>query len=438
MDYFSIVAGGVDAIVRAVRRRDVSCVDLTTYVLQRIADLDAGLQAWRHVDRTGALESAAILDRRIEKGEEIGVLGGVPFGIKEQFDVEGSPNVMRAGGDLPRARDASAVRRLKHAGAVAIGTTTMSLKGAIPATKNPWNRSHTPGGSSGGSGVAVAARMVPIALGEQTGGSNLRPASFNGVVGFKGTFGRVATDGCAPFAWSQDHVGIMGLRVQDIQRVYPVLDGHASRPDRNDGQSLENDVGRPIRIGVLRDFFPAVICEEMLETVRGASAKLHDAGASIGEVRLPFAFHDVWAAFKVSGDAEQAVTVLSQGVVGESCPGASIPATHYIQALRMRGVFANAAQREFAQWDAILMPGASGDAPEGLEYTGDPSTLLPWTFFGLPSISVPGGLSRRGLPLGMQLVAAANTDYRLLAVSEWCERVLDLAGRSGGFRPQEL
>src|SRR5712692_1595199 len=229
---------------RRIRDGKITAEALLEACLDRIRTLDGELKAWTHVDQAGARAMARQYDADTRAGRLRGPLHGVPIGIKDIFDVAGLPTT---GGARPWAHrrateDATSVARLRAAGAVIVGktaTTEFAYRDPAP-TRNPWNLGHTPGGSSAGSGAAVAARMIPLANGSQTVGSVLRPAAYNGVVGFKPTHGLIPVEGVIPLAWSFDHVGVLARSVDDAALMFGVLAGG----------EYDAAVGRPPRIAV--------------------------------------------------------------------------------------------------------------------------------------------------------------------------------------------
>jgi len=214
---------------RRIRDGKITAGSLLEACLDRIRALDGQLLAWTHVDEASARAAARERDAETRAGRIRGTLHGVPVGIKDIFDVAGMPTT---GGARPwrhrrATKDATAVARLREAGAVIVGktaTTEFAYRDPAP-TRNPWNLGHTPGGSSAGSGAAVAARMIPLASGSQTVGSVLRPAAYNGVVGLKPTHGLIPVDGVIPLAWSLDHVGVLARSVEDAALALGVLAG---------------------------------------------------------------------------------------------------------------------------------------------------------------------------------------------------------------------
>jgi Asp-tRNA(Asn)/Glu-tRNA(Gln) amidotransferase A subunit family amidase len=335
---------------------------------------------------------------------------------------------MRGGDNIPlEPEDATVVARLRQAGAIIMGKTHMVIGGKPPPTRNPWNLEHTAGGTSSGSGAVVGARMVPFAIGEQTAGSNLRPAAYCGVSGLKPTYGRISRFGCYPFSWSFDHVGIIGLSMEDIALVLSVVAG----PDPRDPSAYDeppppaelrlHEIDHP-RIGVVQSYFPERSEDEALDAVDLAAELLEDAGAVVSDVLLPDDF-DLVSTIRPLFGGESAVFHARHGRGGGRA-ASLIPATYYLQARRVRAWLAMRMQAFFNDYDALLMPTAPSAAPRGLEDTGDSVLLRPWSFLGFPAITISGGLSPRGMPLGLQFVGARKGDYHLLQVGAWCEDIL--------------
>src|SRR5687767_2530974 len=249
---------------RQIRRREVSPVELVDALLSRIERSQPTLKAFVTVDYDGARAAARAAEAALASGGELGPLHGVPFAAKDIYDAAGLPTTAgyRPLEDVVAKSDSFTVARLKAAGAILVGkaVTTQFASSDPSPTVNPWRADRTPAGSSSGSGVGVASRLVPLALGTQTGGSILRPAAYNGVVGLKPTYGRVSRAGIVPLAWSLDHAGPIVRSVEDAALVLGVIAGH----DPRDPQSLATDVPnyqsalatpltRP-RLGLLVDF----------------------------------------------------------------------------------------------------------------------------------------------------------------------------------------
>jgi Asp-tRNA(Asn)/Glu-tRNA(Gln) amidotransferase A subunit family amidase len=356
----------------------------------------------------------------------------VPVGIKDIFDVAGMPTTAgaRAFAHTRPAQDSAAVARLRAAGAVILGkthTTQFAFRDPAP-TRNPWNTTHTPGGSSSGSAAAVAARMVPGAIGSQTVGSILRPAAYCGVVGLKGPHGLVPLDGVVPLAWSFDHCGPFARSVADATLLLAVLGDVALEPPAVTGPRLA--VGRQ-----LFDRAEAPL-RRHLESVLG---RLTGAGARVTELTLPVPWGEIHAAGQVMLEVEAATyhqpafakhaADFGPGIAEAVTSGLKRPATEYVAANRTRLAFRAAMLPLLEAHDALLSPTAPGPAPAGLGWTGDASLCAPWSSTGVPSITLPSGLDDAGLPLALQLVQAPGGLARLLGVAAWCERGLAFDAR---------
>ncbi len=426
----NLSAGEIASIVARGQSTPEEIVEAT---LIRIHSLEGIVRAWSLLDVTGARDQAKVLTEEAKEGRLRGPLHGVPVGIKDEFHVKGMPTGMRGGENIPpEPEDATCVARLRAAGAIIIGKTHMVVGSKIPPTRNPWNPDHTPGGTSSGSAAAVGARMVPFAIGEQTMGSNLRPAAFCGVSALKPTYGRVSRFGCYPFSWSFDHVGIVGLSMEDLALVLSVIAG----PDPRDPSTYNEppppanlDLGSvsPPRIGLIRNFFPERSEPVAMNAVEAGASSLRDAGAKVSDLLLPEDFDLAWKLRPLFGGESSvfhAYTEAPDPATNTVRPANLIPSTYYLQARRVRSWLAMRIQAIFNNYDAFLMPTAPGPAPRGLESTGDAILLQPWSFLGFPAISISGGLSPEGLPLGLQLVGARKADYHLLRSMAWCEKVL--------------
>lgn len=421
-------------IAAGVAGGELTPTEVAEAYLARIDALEERIQAWSWLDRDVVLAQAAMLTAEAKAGRLRGPLHGVPVGVKDEFHVAGTATHM-AGGDI-QPEDATVVARLRAVGAIIMGKTHMPFYGGMPPTRNPWNLEHTPGGTSSGSGAAVAARMVPIALGEQTAGSNLRPAAFCGVEGLKPTFGRISRFGCAPFSYSHDHVGIIGLTMADIALVFSAIGGADPRdrttlPEPPPSADLAASTIRPPRIGVVRNFFPELTEPVMQEAIERSAQRMKGAGAEIADVNLPGDFKIIWSLHRVVGGAESLTfhsrrhahdfgTVFSTRHVASSL----LPASYYLHAQRLRHYLWAKVQEAFGEVDILLMAVAPGAAPPGVATTGDIALLVPWSCLGYPAITVNGGLSPEGLPLGLQLVARPLADYDLLRIGAWAEGVL--------------
>jgi Asp-tRNA(Asn)/Glu-tRNA(Gln) amidotransferase A subunit family amidase len=427
----SETAAGMAAAMQAGLTTSVQIVETC---LSRIDDRDLEIHAWVSVDRDGALAVAVERDRERATGKTRGPLHGIPIGIKDIVDVEGM--VTGAGSPLmsqgpPADRDAELVGLLRNAGAVILGKTVTTQFACFdpPPTRNPWNVAHTPGGSSSGSAAAVAAGMCPVAIGSQTGGSITRPASFCGVLGCKPTFGTVSVDGVVPIAKSLDHPGPIARSVEDLAMVLSVLQSWPS------GQvELSNENRTALRIGRLRGFHEDLVDPELKAAIDQSLDSLMTAGCLVYDINVPAGFDELPAHHKLimaagaaawhrerfaehRDDYGPCVASLIEEGLAES-------ATDYIKAREHQAVMSQRMNSVFGDdLDVLLTPATIGPAPDASS-TGNPAMNAPWSYTGLPTVSLPIGFSEEGLPLSIQLAGRLNGDSELLRASAFCERIL--------------
>ena len=428
---------------RAIAQRSLTAVELAEACLNRIADLDDRLLAWVYVDRDAVLANAGAADAAVAGGQPLGPLHGVPIGMKDIYYTAGIPT--RAGSEVYKDfvpdYDATSLTLLKRAGAVMLGkavTTEFACLDPSP-TYNPWNAAHTPGGSSSGSAVAVAARMCPAALGSQTVGSVLRPAAYNGVVGFKPTFGRVSRYGVVPVSWNLDTVGWLVRSVEDAALLLQVMAG----PDVEDPVSSRQPVGdylsaiqepTPPRIGLLRRYFYEKADAETRRHLDGVAEQLAQAGAEIEELPMPDSIEDAYDDQRLIMSVEAAAfhepmyRVRAEDYQPKLramlADGLAVDGIVYARALERRRRFIDDMEQLSQRCDVLLTPATPAPSQADRTNTGDPAFQGPWTSCGLPAIALPSGLADSGLPLGIQLVAAPFAEARLLSAAAWCENAL--------------
>jgi Asp-tRNA(Asn)/Glu-tRNA(Gln) amidotransferase A subunit family amidase len=424
---------GAAEAARRIRAGSLSPSNLLAACLRRTDAVEPTVAAWVRLDRDAAARVAVQRDIEAREGRLMGPLHGVPIALKDIFDAAGVPTT--AGAPAWAARtptlDAPSVARLRGAGAVPMGklATTPFAYLDPSATRNPWNSAHTPGGSSSGPAAAVAARMVPLALGSQTVGSVLRPAAYCGVVGFKPTHGRVSTAGVLELAGSLDHVGILARAVEDCALALAVLADAAPAPDDYIGAAAEPP---PPRIGVLASYL-ARATPAMGKHLEAVARGLEAAGARLVDAPLPAAFAavDEVGAVVLRAEAAAAHAPLFAAHAAEYPPkiaelielGLAVSASQYLAAQATRRRVRGEVGALTARYDAVLLPTIGAPAPHGLGSTGDPSFCSPWSFLGMPAITLPSGVEG-GLPLAVQLVGAPWSEARLLAAAAWCERVI--------------
>ena len=435
----------ITGVSERIRSRNVSPVDLVQLCLERIDSLDQEIRAWVEVDRSGALSAAARMEAEIREGGWKGPLHGIPLGVKDIVHVEGFPT--RAGSRImanvpPADRDSTVVAKLREAGAVILGkTVTTEFACFDPAeTRNPWDLSHTPGGSSSGSAAAVAADMCFGAIGSQTGGSISRPAAYCGIVGCKPTYGRVSTNGFIPVSISLDHPGPFARSVSDAALLLQTISGHdpedpVSSPLQVDDyvKACHTEGDSPPRIGRSSDLFRDVMDPHVSRALEKAGRDFESGGAILTEARIPDGFCEVYPMHRTLMCAELATVHKTQfpdrkeeyrpkirGLIEE---GQGLTAAAYATAREHQLQFKKAIGNSLKEFDALLTPATPTTAPD-LTTTGDPIFNSPWSYSGLPTVVIPVEIAKNGLPVAVQLVGHPFGEADLFRVARWCERVI--------------
>ena len=423
-----------------IRERKLSPVELTQSVLQRIAAVDDKLHAYIHLMADSAIDEARAAEKEVQNGQWRGPMHGIPVAVKDQLDVEGAPARIRQ--FTEGVGDATAVRKLRQAGAVMLGKLHMSSlpDGSLPVPRNPWNTDHITGGSSTGSGAAVAGGLCLGSLGEDTAGSIRNPSAFCGIAGLKGTYGRVSRHGLAPLSWSLDHCGPMARVVEDLAHMLNAIAGHDPKDPTSSNipvvdytSALREDV-KGMRVGVLRSYMDECAPRtdpSVLTAVQQATEALKDLGARIEDVKVPtlhlatianavIYYNEFWAAHK-----SDAATVLRTGAAQRRARiylGLLTGSADYIQAQRIRSRCRAELAEVFTKVDCLALPNQAGPAPR-LQDVGPIDTLFkhvvpeshgPFNLTGLPTLSVPCGFSPGNLPLALQLVGKPFDEVTVL------------------------
>lgn len=420
----------------AIREGRRSARDVVAACLQAIEARDPDVQAWAHLDRDHALRQADEADRRQARGLPLGALHGVPVGVKDIFDTADFPTEYGSAlwaGHRPQ-RDAAVVARLRAAGAVILGKTVTTEYAYYQPnkTRNPHNPEHTPGGSSSGSGAAVASGMVPAALGSQTNGSVIRPAAFCGVVGFKPSHGTIPRTGGMLLSRTLDTVGVLATAVADAALLVDALAG-ADGVDPDAHQAPPNLAASAVRppARTPRLVFVRTPAWKFIEPESEAAfVKLSD-GLGAPEIALGTSFdtcierHGIVMAaemtFNFRADDARGRDKLSEPLRKLFERGRGIPAAAYLDAMAARDALYRELEPLFDDYDAILTPSAPGPAPRGLGATGNPAFCSLWTYLGTPAISLPLLKAANGLPIGVQLVGRRGSDAQLLRTAHWLE-----------------
>ena len=441
--------GAVQA-ARSIAGGELSSEALVDSCLRRIAERESDLKAWRFIDPDHARAQARAADDIRRAGMPLGPLHGVPVGIKDIFDTRDMPTEYGTPLEEGRrpGRDSAAVSRLREAGAVIMGkTVTTELAYYSPnETRNPHDPARTPGGSSSGSAAAVAAGMVPLALGSQTNGSMTRPASYCGVVGFKPTHGLISRRGVLALSRSLDQVGVFARQVEDAALLVDCLTGF---------DEADPDTSSRARVPLLDfscsepplppnfAFVESPAWEKVEDDVRQGFAELSSyLGEKCDPVPLPDPFkqaYDCHRAIMVADMARNLSPYYERGrdklsaVMRETVEeGRTVLALDYNTAIEFRDVLYAGLSEIFERFDAIITPAATGQAPKGLDYTGDPINSTLWTFLGVPTISLPLLVGGDGLPVGVQLVGPRGDDARLLRSARWIVSAVETAEAEQG------
>ena len=435
-----------------IRSRKISPVELTQACLSRIERLNSKLNAFITVTADSALAQARAAEGEIQRGNWKGPLHGVPIALKDLIDTAGVRTTAASGvfKDRIPAQDAEVVRRLKAAGAVLLGklnlhefayggSSTVSYFGPV---HNPWDPAYSSGGSSGGSAAAVAARLCYAAIGTDTGGSIRQPASYCGIVGLKPTYGRVSTSGVAPLSWSLDHVGPMTRTVKDAILLLQVIAGY----DAHDTSSIDapvpdyasaiNGPTSSLRLGIPRAFFYEDLHPEIQAAMEAAFAVLKTMTASQRDL-APLASDATYSSwndpYNVVFTAEAYAyhqEFISRNPELYQAPtlkrlrtGAEVTAAKYIQSRRELDYVRRSIARAFDDVDLVITPTVRIPPFTIADLQGDPDAARPkelamlhnarpLNFPGLPTISVPCGFTRSGLPIGMQISARLGDEER--------------------------
>jgi Asp-tRNA(Asn)/Glu-tRNA(Gln) amidotransferase A subunit family amidase len=444
MDEADFLTMGAAVAAAKIASGELTSEELVKACLARIDALEPQVAAWTFLDREHALEAARRGDVVRREGKGVGALHGVPVGIKDIIDTadlpteNGSPIFK---GRRP-TRDAACIAALRRAGGLVLGktVTTELATGTPPPTRNPLNPEHTPGGSSSGSAAAVAAGMVPAAVGTQTGGSVIRPAAYCGVYGFKPSFGVIPRTGVFTQSPALDTVGVFGRSVEDVALLADALQAY----DADDPASLATS--RPRFLATAVEDFPLPPLLAFVKTsawtlaepaMQEAFGELVTAlGAQVQEVNLDYTTEAGLAAHRTVHDVELSAhygplldaspEFVSKGLAERIERGRGVHGVDYFAALAQRERCYAAVEEVFLSHGVILTPAATGPAPKDLGTTGNPIFCAFWTYLGVPAITLPL-LEADGMPMGVQLVGRRGDDGRLLRAARWLVRHLQEA-----------
>jgi Asp-tRNA(Asn)/Glu-tRNA(Gln) amidotransferase A subunit family amidase len=421
----------------AIRAGEMTSVELVQRCIARIEELEDTVRAWTFFDPAYALRQAQEADRLLRENASIGALHGVPVGIKDIFDTRDMPTengtVLHAG--RAPTEDAAAVSLLRAAGAVIMGkTVTTELAVYSPGkTRNPCNPNHTPGGSSSGSAAAVAAEMIPLAIGSQTNGSVIRPAAYCGVYGYKPSHGLVSLYGALAQSRPLDTIGVFARSIADVALVAEQLmiyDGRDPNQQPRARAALIETAAQEPPVSPRIAFVKTPIWPQADPHTHEAYIKLADGlGTHVHEVVLPDWFGEAIEWHRVIMESDLAKSFAQEYERGRDQLSTTLR-TMVERGQKQLAVSFNCALGQverlnrnlreiFAEYDVILTPATTGTAPRGLDTTGSPVFCTLWTLTGVPAITLPLLKGQDGLPLGVQLVAAKGDDARLLRTARW-------------------
>ena len=438
MDLSDLHLASASEAARLIGDGAISSEQLVEACLSHIRAVDDNVQAWAFLDPEYALTQARALDRQRLDGRTIGPLHGVPIAIKDIFDTADMPTEFGSpihAGRTP-SRDATAVALLRGAGAVIMGkAVTTEFAFLSPGkTRNPHNREHTPGGSSSGSAASVAAHMVPLAIGSQTAGSTIRPASYCGVVGFKPTHGLISRHRVSPLSRTLDHVGLFARTIDDVALLAEQLVAY----DENDPDTqararipFSSISAEEPPLAPMFAFIKTPMWQRADDDSKEGFAEIvEQLGAQVEEVELFPSAQDAWqwhqtimgaeVAHNFEREWQNSRALLSEQLRAQIERGREVRAMDYQRALKQIAPLHDSFVELFEQrYDAILTPAAPSAAPKGLTSTGDPSFCTLWTLCGMPCITLPLLQNREALPIGVQLVGPRGDDARLLRTARW-------------------
>ena len=467
-------------LARAIREGKVTSPELVRAAKARIEAVDGDIHAMTALDWDAAMRRAEEIQARIDKGEDVGPLAGVPMAVKDNICMRGLPAACGSKMllDFEPPYDATAVGKLLDAGAVIVGHTNMDefAMGSTTetsfhgATHNPWDLGKTPGGSSGGSAAAVAACELPCALGSDTGGSIRQPASFCGVTGFKPTYGAVSRYGLIAYASSLDQIGPLARDAADCAAIYDVIHGKdvhdATTVDSVCGalEALDGDV-RGLRVGVPEEYFAEGLDEDVRARVLEAAETLKSLGAqvetfSLGMVKYAVPAYYILACAEASSnlsrfdgikygyradEAEDIVSLMCKSrtegfgkevrrriLLGTFVLSSGYYDAYYVKALKVKALIKQAFDAAFEKYDVILSPAAPTTALGIGQSLSDPLKMYLGDIYtvsvnlaGLPAVTFPCGFDRDGMPVGAQLIGAAHADKTVLRAADAFQRATE-------------
>lgn len=470
-------------IVDRIKNKEVSIKDVLDDTFARIDALEPKIQAFVTLNKEYAYKRAEALQEKLNSGEDIGVLGGVPIAIKDNMCMENTQTSCSSKmlENFISPYNATVVERLENAGAIIVGKTNMdefamgssTATSAFKNTTNPWDITRVPGGSSGGSAASVAADMVYASLGSDTGGSIRQPASYCGIVGLKPTYGLVSRFGLVAFGSSLDQIGPFGKDTMDAAIIMNVIAGH----DKKDSTSVEytvpdytttlNNPIKGLKVGVPFSFFKNGLAEDKLEIFNKSIEVLKSLGCEIKEVALDYAkyalptyyiiataeassnlarydgikygyrtkefddLQDIYSKSRTEGFGDE---VKRRIMLGTYVLSSGYYDAYYKRAGQVRTLIVDDFKKAFEEVDVIALPTTTSGAFKFGEKLSNPTEMylediftVPVNIAGIPAISIPGGFDATGLPIGLQFIGKAFDEALLLNISHAYEQATDFS-----------
>ncbi len=424
-------------IVQSLKKGEFTCEELVTNYIDHINKYEKNVEAWEFFDESLILKQAKKLDQDHQLGKVQGDLHGVPVGIKDIFDTGDMPTTdgTEIHKENPSWNDCTVVSKLKQAGAIIMGkTVTTELAYYSPGkTKNPHDPTRTPGGSSSGSAAAVASHMVPLAIGSQTNGSVIRPASFCGVVGYKPSKGLISRHLVLQISRALDQIGVFSNTLDDAALISEQLFGYDKQdPDTSISAKPKLLVASKQKppMKPLFAYIKLPFMNELDDNTKEVFDELKDSlKGGVDEIELPDGFKGIpnWHKIIMESDMARSFSEeytkskdkLSDTIIETIERGLKYTAVEYNDALSKIDAANSYFNQFFYDYDAILTPSAVGEAPKGLKSTGNPIFCTIWTFCGMPCITLPLLQGKNGLPIGVQLVSSLFDDERLFRNASW-------------------
>ena len=430
----------------SIRKKEFSLTEIAEAFLNQHENYEPKVRSWVYFNEQKWFDDIKRLESRNDYSDL--VLYGIPFGVKDIYFTKDMPTKMgsKLFFDFFSDYDATSLDEITKSGGILMGKTVTTEFAMNDPTDviNPWNEEYSAGGSSTGSAVAVSMRMCPIALGTQTAGSVLRPASYNGIIGFKPSLGKISTKGIFPVSSTLDTVGWMARTIEDIAIVLDVLSSEKQTGNNDFSGNIQTNCLEEVsnfeqerpKIGMIGAFFERESSLEIQANMFEIIEKLSNYGAKIEIFKLPNSFIGINEARTIIEYSEaytfhknffgNLIDCYSLNARNRLKSGDYIKARDYIRSLKLLFQFREEMKNSLKNFDVLIVPCNPEGVPKDRETTGDPKFQSPWTAAGLPAISIPSGIDNNGMPIGIQIVGNYLEDNKLLKVANWIKNVINI------------